>query len=93
VTTLITHDEFKATKFFTPLDGIRALSVLLVVLWHMPEKTVFGKLNGWTGVTMFFILSGFLITTLCLREAARHDGGRFDLVAFYIRRVHRILPL
>lgn len=67
--------------------------MLLIVLWHMPEQDVFGRFNGWTGVLMFFVLSGFLITTLCIREAGRADGGRFDLVAFYIRRACRILPL
>ena len=47
--------------------------------------------NGWVGVQLFFVLSGFLITTLLLREEGRF--GRIDLLAFWLRRILRIWPL
>ena len=56
-------------------------------------RTTAGALraNGWVGVQLFFVLSGYLITTLLLREEAAH--GRVDLRAFWARRVLRIWPL
>ncbi len=74
-------------KFFIPsLDGIRAVAVLIVFLSHVGVKYV----PGGFGVTVFFFLSGYLITTLLRRE---HDrSNRIDLKKFYMRRVLRILP-
>jgi peptidoglycan/LPS O-acetylase OafA/YrhL len=82
-----------------PLDGLRGLAILLVVLYH---ATLFGEANasgaewlaalprwGWAGVDLFFVLSGFLITRILVREraAANYFG------VFYARRVLRIFPL
>ncbi|HEY3071088.1 MAG TPA: acyltransferase family protein [Gaiellaceae bacterium] len=69
------------------LDGIRAVAALLVILFHagMPS---FG--HGYTGVDVFFVLSGFLITSLLVRELL--GTGRLRFVAFYARRVRRLLP-
>lgn len=77
----------KSGKFFIPsLDGIRAVAVLIVFLSHVGVKYV----PGGFGVTVFFFLSGYLITTLLRRE---HDrSNRIDLKKFYMRRVLRILP-
>ncbi len=77
----------KSGKFFIPsLDGIRAVAVLIVFLSHIGVKYV----PGGFGVTVFFFLSGYLITTLLRRE---HDrSNRIDLKKFYMRRVLRILP-
>lgn len=77
----------KSGKFFIPsLDGIRAVAVLIVFLSHVGIKYV----PGGFGVTVFFFLSGYLITTLLRRE---HDrSNRIDLRKFYMRRVLRILP-
>lgn len=77
----------KSGKFFIPsLDGIRAVAVLIVFLSHAGVKYV----PGGFGVTVFFFLSGYLITTLLRRE---HDrSSRIDLKKFYMRRVLRILP-
>ncbi len=72
------------------LDGLRALAIIGVLLHHTRDKP-FGLLHGFRGVWVFFVLSGFLITTLALREEAR--AGRLDIRAFMIRRVFRILPL
>jgi peptidoglycan/LPS O-acetylase OafA/YrhL len=69
------------------LDGLRGIAVLSVLLYH-GEVPWFG--GGFLGVSTFFTLSGFLITTLLLAEDRRH--GRVDLGAFYIRRARRLLP-
>jgi peptidoglycan/LPS O-acetylase OafA/YrhL len=86
-----THSAYLARPYFPALDGLRALSIALVVLWHATEEKYYGWLHGFHGVTIFFVLSGFLITTLLLREEARHGSVSFR--GFYIRRVFRILPL
>ncbi|WP_254868262.1 acyltransferase family protein [Corynebacterium sp. Marseille-Q2823] len=69
------------------LDGLRGLAVLAVVIYHF-----FGDLlpGGYLGVDMFFVLSGFLITSLLVREFA--VTGRISLTDFWIRRFRRILP-
>jgi peptidoglycan/LPS O-acetylase OafA/YrhL len=69
------------------LDGIRALSVLIVVLSHSALGTI---VPGGLGVTIFFFLSGYLITTLLLAEHAR--TGKIDIPKFYARRVFRLMP-
>lgn len=69
------------------LDGIRAVAVSIVFLAHAGlEKLIPGGL----GVTIFFVLSGYLITTLMLREMA--ESGTLDLGAFYLRRLLRLMP-
>jgi peptidoglycan/LPS O-acetylase OafA/YrhL len=68
------------------LDGIRAVSVLIVVVAHSGFVIVPGGL----GVTIFFFLSGYLITTLMLAEHER--TGELDIVRFYARRVFRLMP-
>ncbi len=69
------------------LDGIRAVAVLLVVLFHVRSPGLGG---GFLGVDVFFVLSGFLITTLLLRECLA--VGRPDLGRFWARRVMRLMP-
>ena len=69
------------------LEGLRGVAVLGVLLFHLGLSSVAG---GFTGVDVFFVLSGFLITGLLLREHER--TGRIDLAAFYTRRARRILP-
>ncbi|MEY2654830.1 MAG: hypothetical protein RLZZ524_1858 [Pseudomonadota bacterium] len=69
------------------LDGLRALAVLLVFLAHSGLE---GQVPGGLGVTVFFVLSGYLITTLLRREQAR--TGRIDLRAFWARRLLRLMP-
>jgi len=69
------------------LDGLRGVAVAAVVINHLRPHALPG---GWLGVDIFFVLSGYLITTLLLRE---HEGrGRLDLGHFYSRRARRLLP-
>jgi peptidoglycan/LPS O-acetylase OafA/YrhL len=69
------------------LDGIRAVAALLVILFHA-GTLAFG--HGYVGVDVFFVLSGFLITSLLAREVFGTGSVRF--IAFYARRVRRLLP-
>lgn len=77
------------------LDGIRAVGIALVILGHspntrpLPDSVVF-RSAGDLGVQLFFILSGFLITTLLMREHAKR--GRISLGDFFVRRAFRIVP-
>ena len=73
--------------FRPDLEGLRAVAVVLVLLFHA-EVPGFG--GGYVGVDVFYVLSGFLITGLLLREADR--TGRVSLAAFYARRARRLLP-
>ncbi|MDG1410648.1 MAG: acyltransferase family protein [Acidimicrobiales bacterium] len=69
------------------LDGLRAMAVLAVLGYHLRPSAVPG---GFLGVDVFFVISGFLITTLLIRE--QRTAGRIDLRAFWIRRGRRLLP-
>ena len=76
------------------IDGLRALAVFLVVFAHLGLGWFAG---GFIGVDVFFVISGFLITSLIATEYASHlgdaNGAWFSLRAFYFRRVKRILPM
>jgi peptidoglycan/LPS O-acetylase OafA/YrhL len=85
-----TWETYQSRKYLPELDGLRALSVLMVVSVHMHDQ-VWGWLGGWLGVSIFFFLSGYLITTLALRE--ERQRGALSLEAFFIRRCFRIFPL
>ena len=68
------------------IDGLRALAVVSVLLYHLK---VDGFAGGFVGVDVFFVISGFLITSILLREA---ENNSFSLVDFYERRIRRIFP-
>ncbi len=103
VTTLIpgagTHEAFLAQKQFGSLDGVRALCILGVVWQHTGMRELASGETHWLpmsqvgylGVDMFFVLSGFLISTLLQRERAKHGG--ISLKDFYARRTLRIFPI
>ncbi|WP_147103952.1 acyltransferase family protein [Nesterenkonia populi] len=69
------------------LDALRALAVVLVIVYHINPSWAPG---GFVGVDVFFVISGFLITSLLIRE--HRDRGRIDLKRFYIRRARRLIP-
>jgi peptidoglycan/LPS O-acetylase OafA/YrhL len=69
------------------LDGLRALSVVAVICYHAGFSWMRG---GWIGVEVFFVVSGFLITSLLLDE--REVSGHTDLGRFWLRRARRLLP-
>lgn len=73
--------------FRSDIQGLRAVAVALVVIFHMFPNTVTG---GYVGVDVFFVISGFLITGLLIRQTER--DGRVDYRDFYIRRARRLLP-
>jgi peptidoglycan/LPS O-acetylase OafA/YrhL len=78
--------------YFPALDGVRAYCILLVMYDHLKSGGHgAGWVNGHLGVDLFFILSGFLITTLLRRE--QYFSGQIDLRAFYWRRFFRIIPV
>lgn len=70
------------------LDGLRGIAILLVVAYHYTGYSI--PLGGGYGVDLFFVLSGFLITTLLLEE--REATGQIRLRNFYLRRARRLLP-
>ena len=70
------------------LDGMRAIAVALVVVFHLDDQLLPG---GFVGVDLFFVLSGFLITALLVRE--RSSEGSISLRGFWRRRVRRLWPL
>ncbi|MEO7147531.1 MAG: acyltransferase family protein [Terrimesophilobacter sp.] len=74
-------------KRFAGLDGLRALAVLVVILFHLTPGLLPG---GYLGVDIFFVISGFLITALLLREYEKN--GRIRLRDFWQRRARRLLP-
>ncbi|MEE9414904.1 MAG: hypothetical protein V3V01_06445, partial [Acidimicrobiales bacterium] len=62
--------SYQGTRYIKALDGLRAISAALVVTWHTRDEPL-RFLQGERGVTVFFVLSGFLITMLALREEAK----------------------
>ena len=87
-----------ASDKLASLDGLRAVSIVLVVMEHLHRTNGFPQGGfdnfagdyGRLGVTIFFVISGFLITTLLLREEDK--AGRVSLWRFYARRALRIIP-
>jgi peptidoglycan/LPS O-acetylase OafA/YrhL len=73
-------------KYRPEIDGLRAVAVIPVILFHASFSTFSG---GFVGVDVFFVISGYLITTIILSEM---EQGTFSLVNFYERRARRILP-
>ena len=68
------------------IDGLRALALLPVILFHAGFETFSG---GFVGVDVFFVISGYLITSVILAEL---EQGKFSIINFYERRARRLLP-
>lgn len=77
----------KKSSFRPDVQGLRAIAVMLVVLYHAGVQTLSG---GFVGVDVFFVISGFLITTHLLESLQTH--GRIPFASFYAKRARRILP-
>lgn len=75
-----------ALPYRREVDGLRAIAIVPVMLFHAGFETLSG---GFVGVDVFFVISGYLITSIMLREMAQ---GRYSLLGFYERRARRILP-
>lgn len=86
--------RFRSVRYFGALDALRCLAIVGVIWQHCPaiplEAMAFTD-TGASGVALFFVLSGFLITTLLLREESA--TGAINLRNFYVRRTLRIFPL
>jgi len=85
--------NYQNTKIIAGLDGLRAISIFAVVWHHVvgPVDILRFTRFGFLGVDLFFVISGYLIVTLLLREKTKK--GDFSLKNFYIRRMLRIFPL
>ncbi len=74
------------TRYRTDIDGLRALAVMAVIIFHTFPKVLPG---GFVGVDIFFVISGYLITQIILSDLS---NGEFSAASFYARRVRRIFP-
>ncbi len=81
-----THNTYKNLAYRPEIDGLRALAVLPVILFHAGFELFSG---GFVGVDVFFVISGYLITSIILSEK---QAGTFSIARFYERRARRILP-
>lgn len=78
----------KKRRYITGLDGIRAIAVIMVLAYHL--KLALFK-SGFLGVTVFFVLSGYLITGILISEV--EEEGTIDLKNFWLRRIRRLVPV
>ena len=78
--------KFRELEYRAEIDGLRCLAVLPVIFFHAGFPLFEG---GWVGVDIFFVISGYLITTILLGDIYRKD---FSILAFYDRRARRIIP-
>ena len=74
-------------QYHAGLDGLRTVAVFLVILFHAGFST---WVNGFIGVDVFFVLSGFLVTNVLLHEYQKN--GKIDLINFFAKRIRRLLP-
>lgn len=76
----------RSTSYRPEIDGLRAIAVLAVILFHFNSSLLPG---GYMGVDVFFVISGYLITALIKKDI---DNNQFKLSEFYLRRIKRIIP-
>lgn len=78
--------EKSALKYRPDIDGLRAIAVIAVVIFHAFPRTIRG---GFIGVDIFFVISGFLISSIIFVNL---DNNKFSFIDFYKRRIQRIFP-
>lgn len=81
------HQRGKKMRYMPGLDGLRAIAVIGIIIYHLNKKWLTG---GFLGVDTFFVISGYLITSLLLKEY--EETGIINLKNFWIRRIKRLLP-
>jgi len=86
ISTSLARMHLNKSHYRPDIDGLRALAVLAVLLFHLDPRLLPG---GFLGVDVFFVISGFLITSILVREM---EAGDFSFVRFYERRIRRIVP-
>ena len=79
--------SLKPKRYLTGLDGLRAVAVIAIIIYHLNPLWLPG---GFLGVDTFFVISGYLITSLLIHEY--QSKGTIDLGAFWIRRIKRLIP-
>lgn len=79
--------KLQSTRYMPGLDGLRAIAVIAIIIYHLNPRWLPG---GFLGVDTFFVISGYLITSLLLREY--HNTQVIDLKNFWIRRFRRLIP-
>jgi peptidoglycan/LPS O-acetylase OafA/YrhL len=82
----VQHPERRIPTYRADIDGLRAVAILSVLLYHAGFEFAGG---GFVGVDVFFVVSGYLITSLI---ASEHAAGHFSVVGFYERRIRRLFP-
>src|SRR5450432_1929426 len=84
--TVSSSNSNRRMSYRSDIDGLRAVAVLSVVSFHIAPGFVRG---GFVGVDIFFVISGFLISSIIYGEL---ESGKFSIVDFYVRRIRRIYP-
>lgn len=84
------YEDYRTESQRPAFDGMRAIGFLLVITAHIPSVRLFGFLQGWSAVWVFFVMSGYLIAMLLMREEKR--AGRIAFGPFLVKRFCRIVP-
>ena len=78
------YENYLASSHRPAFDGMRGIGFLLVITAHIPSVPLFGYLQGWTAVWLFFAISGYLVTMLMMRE--EKSRGRVAFGPFLVKR-------
>src|SRR5262249_41448917 len=81
-----TRAQKRSIPYNAALDGVRAIAIIAVLVYHVSPAALRG---GFVGVDVFYVLSGFLVTSILIED---FRGGRFSIKEFYLRRIQRLLP-